>query len=178
MIFHGNNLIPEGLEIGEPKISGTASFDELKPCYIIAFSGTQYGYYGTPLSQEGFIYNGILSGITFILCSRIDQIQRNFELINNDTEHASGDHVVAVFSVPRLALTTLLAQIDNPSGSTAEQIALYEYGMKMTANHTESETSKTLVSTPSSIDGYTPRNKKLLTYPYLYLGFNPPNRNK
>ena len=30
-------------------------------------------------------------------------------------------------------------------------------------------------SRPSSIDGYTPKNSKLLTYPYLYLGFNPQN---
>lgn len=39
----------------------------------------------------------------------------------------------------------------------------------------ENPVTKTLNARPSSIDGYTPRNKKLLTYPYLYLGFNPYN---
>lgn len=31
----------------------------------------------------------------------------------------------------------------------------------------------TLTSTPTSLDGYTPKNQKLRTYPYCYLGFNP-----
>lgn len=35
--------------------------------------------------------------------------------------------------------------------------------------------TKTLTSTPSNLDGYTPRNQKLRTYPYMYLGFNPQN---
>ena len=39
----------------------------------------------------------------------------------------------------------------------------------------QDEITKTLISTPSSIDGYTPKNQKLRTYPYLYVGFNPPN---
>lgn len=33
--------------------------------------------------------------------------------------------------------------------------------------------NKTLVSTPSSLDGYSPRNQKLRTYPFMYLGYNP-----
>lgn len=42
-------------------------------------------------------------------------------------------------------------------------------------NFSETPIQKTLNARPSSIDGYTPRNKKLLQYPYLYLGFNPQN---
>lgn len=42
-------------------------------------------------------------------------------------------------------------------------------------NHMESPITKTLISTPASLDGYTPRNQKLRQYPFLYLGFNPPN---
>ena len=29
----------------------------------------------------------------------------------------------------------------------------------------------------TTIDGYTPKNAKVRQYPYLYLGFNPPNGN-
>ena len=42
----------------------------------------------------------------------------------------------------------------------------------------QTPTSKTLISTPSSLDGYTPKNQKLRTYPYLFLGFNPTNASK
>ena len=45
-------------------------------------------------------------------------------------------------------------------------------------NFKENAITKTLTSRPNSLDGYTPRNKKLLQYPYLYLGFNPANGTK
>ena len=45
-------------------------------------------------------------------------------------------------------------------------------------NFTESPKIKTLLARSNSLDGYTPRNKKLLTYPYIYLGFNPQNGTK
>lgn len=45
-------------------------------------------------------------------------------------------------------------------------------------NFTEAPTIKTLLARSNSLDGYTPRNKKLLTYPYIYLGFNPQNGTK
>ena len=45
-------------------------------------------------------------------------------------------------------------------------------------NFTEPPKIKTLLSRSNSLDGYTPRNKKLLTYPYIYLAFNPQNGTK
>lgn len=42
----------------------------------------------------------------------------------------------------------------------------------------ETPITKTLLARSNSLDGYTPRNKKLLQYPYLYLGFNPQNGTK
>ena len=35
----GANLLPEGLEIGEVKVNGTAEFDDLEMVPIIAYSG-------------------------------------------------------------------------------------------------------------------------------------------
>lgn len=175
MIYHGSNLVPESLEIGEPKISGTAEFDELEPAYIIAFAGQQYGNVGETISQSGFKYNGILSGITFFLCSTIEQVQNNMALINADTTYNSQQNVITIFSIPRLALQTWVNIIENPSGTLPDQAILVMYGKKLTENWKEPPITKTLVSTPSTIDGYTPRNQKLRQYPYLYLGFNPAN---
>lgn len=45
-------------------------------------------------------------------------------------------------------------------------------------NFKETPIVKNLGSKPTSVDGYIPKNKKLLTYPYCYLGFNPQNGNK
>lgn len=35
--------------------------------------------------------------------------------------------------------------------------------------------TKTLVSTPNNLDGYIPRNQKLRSFPFMYIGFNPTN---
>ena len=51
----------------------------------------------------------------------------------------------------------------------------YPVGSIYITTNNQNPTTKTLVSTPNSLDGYVPRNQKLRTYPYLYLGFNPNN---
>lgn len=49
------------------------------------------------------------------------------------------------------------------------------YALPMTDSFKTQPITKTLLSTPSKLDGYSPRNQKLRTYPYCYLGYNPTN---
>lgn len=164
-IHHGANLQPESLEIGEPKVAGTASFDELRPAYIIAYSGDTFQ--GNPISTNGFQYNGIPSSITFILCNNIGALQVGLNSIN--TIDQKGDKIITCFSIPRLAVKTYLDEHEEHDPQTTT------YLCAILNNYTQSVITKTLVSTPSTIDGYSPRNQKLRTYPYVYLGFNPAN---
>lgn len=86
----------------------------------------------------------------------------------NADENAS-DYIMSCFSIPKLAVQDFLT-----TGNQLEGIAnCYAYQSGNTYN--QSAVIKTLVSTPNSIDGYTPRNQKLRTYPYMYVGFNPNN---
>lgn len=158
----GANLIPEGLETGEFKIDGTAGFSELEPVYIIAFTGDNYN--GKPLKQTGFEYNGIWSSITFIVTNAL---QTSLTLINNAGD---GDKIFTVFSIPKLAVWDFIPH-------DTEDLHVY-YDLPLEQYYKQSPIIKTLLSRPNTLDGYTPRNKKLLTYPYLYLGFNPQNGSK
>ena len=62
----GANLIPEGLELGEMKINATATIEDLKPAYVVVYSGDTLK---TPdpespdisVGQNGYQYNGIYS---------------------------------------------------------------------------------------------------------------------
>ena len=158
MINHGNFLIPEGLETGEVKISGTASFSELTPFYIIAFVGDNY--LGNNIGKyRGKSYNGIYSGIMYLLTNNIAIA------IDNINNAGDGDKIVTIFTVPKCAIESEL-----PSD--------WELGFvkPLTATFKANPITNNFIQRPNSIDGYTPRNKKLLTYPYLYLGFNPQNR--
>lgn len=169
-ILHGANLIPESLEIGEPKIAATASFDELNPAYIIAFSGTSI--LDITFNQNGYSYNGIPSSVTFLLCVNIKALNATLQLINADTTTNAPERIVSVFSIPRAALLTKIREIEGNDPSVTV------YGPEpMDYDYFENAITKTLTSTPTTLDGYTPKNQKLRTYPYLYLGFNPPNRN-
>lgn len=49
------------------------------------------------------------------------------------------------------------------------------YALPIEENFKQTPVTKTLSSRPSSLDGYTPINKKLLQYPYCYLGFTVDN---
>lgn len=161
MIYHGNNLVPEGLEIGETKISGTAEFDELEPAYIIAYAGQQVGNVGQPVNQNGFVYNGIISGITFILCPSINQLRNRMQDINNDTTYNSQDNVITIFTIPRLALLSLIQEMEaNPT------MVEFLFGKILDSNITQSPITKTLVSTPSSIDRLYTTKSKIKNIPF------------
>lgn len=143
MTYHGANLIPETFETGEYKVGGTAEIDDLEPWYIVAYLEDTYGHK----------VNGIYSGIQYYVYSDAD-VLRGFL---SQLKQASKDNfVLTIFTVPKLAF----------------------YPTEQSAGPISSDTKATprpvtLASTPSTLDGYTPRNQKLRQYPFMFVGFNP-----
>lgn len=173
MIYLGSNLLPEGLETGEFKVGGTAEFDELETMCVVAYSGDemprQFGdeTIGTiPLNQGGFTVNGIAQSVCFIITDN-----QNYPYLMNALQQENfSDYIVSCFTIPKLAIQDYLTE-DNRMEALTGDIYLMQSG----TNFMQSPIFKELVSRPSSLDGYTPRNQKLRTYPYMYLGFNPSN---
>ena len=111
MMFHGANLIPEGLELGEMKINATATIEELKPSYVVAYSGDTIETGGDPISvpQNGYEYNGIFSSVTFIVANEygLSTLMGLMNVADNS------NHILTVFSIPSLAIKSLLP-VDEP----------------------------------------------------------------
>lgn len=169
----GANLLPEGLEIGELKANGTAEFDELEMIPVIAYSGeTVPGLNGQGvfnIQQGGYIINGIPSSVAFILCNTTDAFNMFMRAIQEETY---SQYLISCFTVPRLAVANFMnSNYQIPAYSIPGIFVLDNKNY----NSNQTRTTKQLVSTPSNLDGYTPRNQKLRTYPYVYVGFNPPN---
>lgn len=143
----GANLLPEGLETGEYEVEGTAEIDDLEPWYIVAYAEDTFG----------FRYNGIYSGILFYAYSDSNALRG---LITQLSLAGKTNFILNIFTIPKLALYPL------------DQIA-----QKLEADIKATPRPLTLISTPSSLDGYTPRNQKLRTYPYMYVAFNPNGGN-
>lgn len=112
MTFHGNFLIPEGLEFGELKVEGTAEIDDLEPAYIVAYTGDKYKTADdveVPVSQEGYSYNGIYSSVTFAVANSY-----GFTILMSLLNLAdNSEKVLTVFTVPQLAVKSLLPE-DEP----------------------------------------------------------------
>lgn len=157
----GANLLPEGVETGEFKIEATADFEELEPYYVIAYLASEITLESTTYHFTGGNYNGILNGILFIVG---DAEMINGILFDINVTQGLGQNIMTVFTIPKFACTWAE---DNPI--TGKNYAV------LSGDVFQQIITKTFTSRPSQIDNYSPRNKKLLTYPYLYLGFNPPN---
>lgn len=139
----GNNLLPEGLETGEFKPQSITQIPSLEPVYIVAYSEDSYGH----------SYNGIFSGIQYYAYSDIN-ILRGFLL--QIKQAGKDNYILNIFTVPKLAfnpLTDFNGIIDDDIKGTPINLDLF--------------------SRPNNLDGYIPKNKKLLTYPYCYCSFNP-----
>lgn len=165
-------MIPEGLETGEFKVSGTAEFDELETVNVVAYSGDNIplpigtGAVVIPINQGGYVLNGMAQSVVFIICTN----EWYIPLMNSLQQETYSDYIISCFSVPKLAVQDFMNDTNRLETFQGDVFVLQNPNQ-----YTQNPVLKTLVSTPSNIDGYTPRNQKLRTYPYMYLGFNPSN---
>ena len=162
----GANLMPEGLETGEFKVGGTAEIDGLEPVAIIAYTRNPYedGLTDTEPHGYGTVLNGIPSGLYYCICS-FDLL---YGALDNISSKGFSDSIMTIFSVPAFSLVGF-------NGWTIDDIVGSSIIWWVASNVNAPKFRKQLNSTPNNLDGYIPRNQKLRSYPYLYLGFNPSN---
>ena len=135
----GSNLLPEDVELGEYVSSSFDAIGEIAPLSIVVASTFDSNY----KDVGGGYWSGMFSGLYFnIFPNTIDGASKCEEFILG--AEAKSDGIVAVFLIP-----TVFA-----SGVKGKPPKVFE---------------KTFTKKQTSIGGYTPRNKKLLTYPYNFL---------
>lgn len=161
----GANLVPEGLETGEFKIQSSVNIPELQPVAVLAYTRNPKddGLTTEDVSPYGTYLNGIPAGVYYYICS--------FNLLPTIIEDIATrnhtDAIMTIFTLPALAV------IGFQNSSLNDWIN--GYGHWVTGNFKANPVVRNAGSTPEQLDGYTPINKKLLTYPYCYVGFTPPN---
>lgn len=171
-IFHGSNLLPEGLEIGEPIKNVSSAINGLGICYVIAYSRdpAQDNLGASGSNYNGCIVNGIASGLWYYI-SNMNNCLTMLQTISNA---GFADSVVAVYSIPTIAILGW-----DPTYSIEELDDRYQVWGFWVNNQFESNGREiNFNSTPSTLNGYTPRNQKLRTYPYCYLGYEPSNGSR
>ena len=158
----GEHTLDEGLELGEYTVNkhtkaeyGGAIYEE---------SNIVVGVTKDPNGQnvEGGYYDGIYSGVKYYAFTNIDITGgklRDF-LAQYDAD-GIGEAITCMFMAPK--------QIASPkSGHTVTENNLVNYRV-INYSGTADYENKLISMTTNSIDGYSPRNAKLLTFPFRYL---------
>lgn len=154
----GLHTIPEGLETGEYVSAGkTLLWSDANSCYIALastwFPALIWNY------NSGINYGGIYSAAGIILFDDPDEVGK---FIKKMDENAKKDAIIAVFMVP-----TAFKGSANFITNTILGESL-RYCIPTSSNSYTLLNSSTSVSRPTTLDGYTPVNKKLLVWPYNY----------
>ena len=146
----GKNTVPEQLETGEYIVN-----DHLSDAYNNHLTIV----YGTNMDVNldrtyGNVYNGLPSAVTYV---HRDQMIGGLGSVAYDLDYLANaghvDEVKSLFIVPEWILGSSASISGEVAGS--DNPATFDLG----------------ISRISSLNGYTPKNKKLLTYPYCYILF-------
>lgn len=146
----GANTVPEQLETGEYKIYNVLTDNGHVPNSIVLASTVDLSTISDPSTVQlgSGQYNGIYSGVKYY---RYDSI-RDLEIALNAINNAGFiNSVICMFMFP-----SAYAPV-----SGVGTHAIDESNAPITSHYG--------VSRISELDGYTPKNKKLLTYPFCYV---------
>ena len=161
----GANTLDEGLECGEYIINMAGSVEtDLENCYMCV--GVTWLPSNTPFYTENRYYGGVYSGLSYLLFKDGTSIGKFIRAIDEIGKDSSAS-VVNIFPIPR----TLTGVDGNSSGWFTASLG-DETGI--TAHILPNMITRTLrndinLTMPNTIDGYTPKNNKVLIAPYSKL---------
>lgn len=166
----GANTVPEGMDVGEYVINGTPTqlqpdksvVDEQNHAItaeaMICFQVTET--VGT--ISVGNQINRAFSGLYFMAVGSVTAARNLVKVYSN---LGKADAIVSIFMAPTSFFAGAHVVTDT---FTSPAVTITIYSPVDNAYATTLKDTTTL-TTYSTLDGYTPRNNKLLTYPYNYL---------
>ena len=150
----GAHTVPENVELGEYVIDNLIKYDMGNTVFIIQCTEYTEGDTETVFATN---YGGIFAAGGAYLCSGIEEIKNILQAFTQT------DAVFAIYAVP-------LNFVRNDKGAAASTPYVYgKFGQTSPVVNTQT------IDKPSTLNSYTPVNKKLLTYPYCFL--NVSNNN-
>lgn len=146
----GNYTLEEPVSIGDLKVQSqsTALSYSNDDFYYIVNSTVDLNSTGAPDNFDNAgsgVYGGVLYGSKWYAYKNKDTIGQIIKDVNNAGKI---DGILNIFMLPNLYI-----QVDDGTNEVLDSESL--------------TITNTSMDYPSSLDGYTPKNKKLLTYPYV-----------
>lgn len=168
----GANTVPEQVEHGEYKCSGISNsqFNNAGYGVIIASSVNIAEKIGLDWfdkfdNAKGGVYNGVFSGLAYYYVPVGGNAENVVKALKEADTEGQGDAIHSIFMCPK-SLVDLESDSD---GNTIKETNGYKIGVVKNGYLQKTTEWNSVASRPTAIEGYTPDNKKLLTYPYCYL---------
>ena len=168
----GNNTLPEDLELGEycinqrEDLDGTG-FNEYDIC--IGVSSTPAGLSLSLANLTSRIYNGIYSGLRYFI---FDEESSASKFIRGYDNNGMTEAIYTIFIVPKCLITTTTTIFyDNQSITSTQHgdVTGIRIGVYQPTNTPVTVGAFTDVQQPTDLNGYTPKNAKMYTYPFSYI---------
>ena len=147
----GNNLVPENLETGEFVINNRYIDNKLSQmgiCVMLSDRSTT-----TQARVDGALNGGVYSGCIYDV-TNINSISYVNNLLTDYDNAGKHDAIVGIFMCPTGVIDGFEPDATIGLELSSDEPFVYNYNS---------------VNINNTIDGYTPKNNKLFTYPYNYL---------
>ena len=158
---YGEHTIPENLETGEYITGYSVDFDDIGESHVVM--ATTISPFDGTTAVTGGVYGGIYSGVKYYVFQQITDLNNALNII---AANGNSDSIVSLFYCP--------------DWITGYDSATFTDGIAVVPQTTgvTKESGISIPLTPNVIDDYTPKNKKLFTYPYVgYLVSNNSGNN-
>ena len=153
----GEHTVPEGLELGGYICNNHTKADYCDDDDMVIIVGVTKNPDGD--NVRGTLYNNIYSGLKYYkFANTIAGATELQEWLDDYADDGASDAVICMFLAPK----NIVSLGDSHTVSNSTSTSKYWINNSGSVNHNVTITNE-------HIDGYVPRNKKLLTYPYRYL---------
>ena len=155
----GEHTVPEGLETGEYYVDSYEYYDNFDETVLVVLSSKAVD--ATSSSVNEIIPISSLNGITcygkIYICETIGDLDNLLSAFSANQYSGGTESITNMYFVPKKCINW--NDITNPQ----LPVLVYEYSSHypMVYNYT--------IPKPLTLDGYSPKNKKLLSFPYCFL---------
>lgn len=166
----GEHTLPEGLETGEYIINTAGKIEaDLDRCYYclgVTYVPDNTGF--TPIDSNLRVYGGIFSGLMYVVFKNEESVAK---FIRAYTQMGRIDAINCLFMIPE-KLTGVDYTTGNWQTASYESITGIVFAIPvLTATATVLRNDISITS-PSQINGYTPKNNKCFVFPYNFLSIS------
>ena len=161
----GANTYPEGLEFGDYVINSTGDVETDLSANEYAIIGVSWIPDNSDFVQAVRIYGGVYSGLTYF-CFRTFDSASNF--IKGYTKAGHLNDIINMFMLPQV-LTTLPQTGNMWIDANLESVSMTFAILPNTAGVVVLRNADISLTSPTSLNGYVPKNNKLFVAPYNML---------